>query len=154
MTTPQLYIKPPCKETKKLEGFRQFWMKYVRGANPRKHCQKGLVGPVSPKIKIETLPLATVIDLDEVPTAAWDYLYICGVHQRLQWSQNFHMPLRLKPGSVAVLRTWNGYEFRVKHAELLEIPALPEGWKGLAAEFTTCRNFQFAVARYGYPSLF
>jgi hypothetical protein len=47
--------------------------------------------------------------------------------------------------------TWNGYTVELFNAEVLPIPPLPKGWEGLDLEHTRCKNFQFAVAYFGYP---
>ena len=33
----------------------------------------------------------------------------------------------------------------------LPIPPLPNGWEGKPDEHVRCKNFQFAVAYFGYP---
>jgi hypothetical protein len=38
----------------------------------------------------------------------------------------------------------------VEGARLLDIPELPDGWRGLPQAFTRCRNWRFGVATFGY----
>ncbi|MBV9082499.1 MAG: hypothetical protein JOZ62_07490 [Acidobacteriaceae bacterium] len=61
------------------------------------------------------------------------------------------MPLTYAPGKIVVRTTYNGYVFTATDAEEVCIPPLPEGWNGLPKKMVRCKNFQFAVAAFGYP---
>jgi len=84
----------------------------------------------------------------------YPYVYVCGVGVGPKdelWRQNLHFPLRHEEGTVAEIESYNGYRLRAQNAVQVEIPALPEGWHGKDREHTRCKNFQFAVASFGYP---
>ena len=85
----------------------------------------------------------------------YPYVYICGVGsgpKALRRDRNLHFPLEHAAGEVAEITTYNGYRFRAENARLLPIPPLPSGWQGKSEEHVRCRNFQFAVAYFGYPT--
>jgi hypothetical protein len=88
--------------------------------------------------------------------ARYPYLYICGVAAGARSERrhkNLHFPLQYKEGHVAEAHTHNGYVFRARNAVSVVIPPLPPGWNGIEnAEHTRCKNFQFAVAVFGYPA--
>lgn len=86
----------------------------------------------------------------------YPYLYVCGVGSGRKDElrhKNFHLPLKYEHGGVVEAVTYNGYRFRVENAAKVEVPRLEEGWQGKPLEHTGCRNFQFAVAAFGYPQL-
>jgi hypothetical protein len=63
---------------------------------------------------------------------------------------NFHLPLKLAAGARETPQTYNGYTIRVENGLALPIPELEVGWKGLDLETTRCKNFRFAVSRFGW----
>lgn len=123
-----------------LEGFRYFWLKYVRGFDAREHCARCLVGPYEKQVH-PSMPLGSPIALD--PGDA-PFVYLCGVGPR--YVDNLHLALRSLPGASAEARTYAGQLVTVEGAEALTIPALASGFRGLPGPFTTCRNFRFGVA--------
>jgi hypothetical protein len=66
-----------------------------------------------------------------------------------KWEENFHLVVRAEPGKEVWRKTHNGLTVKLKDAAAVAIPDLPDGWEGLPAEFTRCRNFRFGVASYG-----
>jgi len=131
----------------RLWGFSQYtWLKYVSGFDSGEHCAKSLLGYHSRRVWYE-LPLNAPITLDE--SREYDYIYLCGVSAEFEWSNNLHMPVRHAPGERAICTTWNGLRCVITNAQLVEIPGLEPGWGGHAREFTSCRNWQFGVAKYG-----
>jgi hypothetical protein len=93
--------------------------------------------------------LLSVSHLDQYPD-----VYICGVGRgpkALLREKNLHFPLEYAAGEVAEIATHNGYRFRAESARQLPIPALPSGWEGKSESHVRCKNFQFAVAYFGYP---
>ena len=59
------------------------------------------------------------------------------------------MLFRSEAGATAELGMVNGQRMTIRGARaLLPIPPLPKGWAGLNGRYTTCRNFQFAVAHF------
>ncbi len=84
---------------------------------------------------------------------SFDSLYICGVGvgpKDLLHKKNFHLALKLEPGSHEIHSTYNGYTITVENGRSLPIPELEAGWKGLDLETTRCKNFRFAVSRFGW----
>ena len=130
-----------------VRGFPYFWLKYIHGAETRHHCAKGLLGWYSKRVH-KDLTLGLPAKLDEVPAHKWDVAYLCG--NSLTWANNVHLPLVPTAGETVELRTYNGLTITVTNAIALPIPELPWKWRGLPKNFTTCRNFRFAVAHYGY----
>lgn len=133
-----------------IDGFRHLWARYVRGFDPRVHCQECLVGTTAPKFAREAAGRgrAVTFALGE----RYPYLYICGVAsgpKAERGRKNLHFPLRPAPGETATITTFNGYVFTACDAAMMPIPALPAGWQGRDLETTRCRNFQFGVAYFG-----
>ena len=83
----------------------------------------------------------------------YPYVYVCGVEigpDKDRWEQNLHMPLVHAPGQNVKRWTYNGYVFSAKDAQEVVIPPLPEEWNGRDRKTVRCKNFQFAVAQFGY----
>jgi hypothetical protein len=133
----------------RLRGYRYFWLKYITGYNLSQHCAKSFRGVYSPNVGI-TMALRRPVAVNEAP---FEVAYLCG--NTGTWEKNLHLALVPAPGRQVIRQTHHGYRVIVTDAIDLEIPPLPDGWKGLGPEFTTCRNFQFAVARVrgDYPQL-
>ena len=127
--------------TGRLEGFRYFWAKKVVGFDPAEHCAKCLVGPWGKCSSTMQLGRWQPVELGAVA------FYICGVAKPFRWENNFHLAF-VEGRDLLRVPTWNGFEVQVEGARRLEIPALPNGFGGRGAAFTTCRNFQFGVARF------
>jgi hypothetical protein len=135
-----------------VNGFTHLWAAYVRGFNPKQHCQKAFLGRISNRIKTRTTLVGEPLILDE--TGDFDSLYICGVSSgsvRHRKFNNLHLPLQHQHGETCSISTYNGYTVSVRNAILIPVPPLPEGWQGLPRNYTSCRNFQFCVHRFGYP---
>jgi hypothetical protein len=129
----------------RIKGFRFLWLKYVSGFDPSKHCARCLRGPFSARISPQ-MDLRYAISLDEYEC---DYLYLCGVSPR--WETNLHIVFQPSAGDIIRVTTYNGLEIEIHGATQVPIPPLEQGFMGLPKEFTTCRNFQFGVAYYGFP---
>jgi hypothetical protein len=141
----------PTIPTGRIQGFRFFWAYYVTGFNPAVHCQVCFKGALSNQFKTSTVQSGREYVMDERKT--FPYLYICGVGigpRSLLREKNFHLALRPSEGATESRQTYNGYTIEVSNAEALPIPELPPGWKGLPIEHTRCKNFRFAVDRFGY----
>lgn len=126
-----------------VSGFRYLWAKYVFEFDPLQHCAKCLVGRWSSRIK-PTMKLGDVV-FDE---AKAPFVYLCGVAPGRAWKNNLHVPMRPKRGSSFEVVAYNGLTIRVRDAELMFIPELPDLFMGFDKSYTTCRNFQWGVA-YG-----
>jgi hypothetical protein len=134
-----------------LQGFRYFWLKYVSGFDQAQHCARCLLGNYSKLVNTAMLT-ERIVQLQEPAAAApFDYLYLCGVAAPYQWERNFHLALRpAAPETITEAETSNGFRVSVQGLEAVPIPTLPDGFQGLAKAYTTCRNFQFGVASYGW----
>ncbi len=124
--------------------YKYLWLRYVRGFNPDQHCAPSLQARRDPRVHISMG--AEVLDLGEPEEP---YTYLCA--GTLNWHDNTHIVVRKAPlSSVVTVDGYRGVKFQLLGAERLAIPALPVGWQGLPDSFTTCRNFQFGVAAFGY----
>jgi hypothetical protein len=142
---------PAIEGGTKIEGFRFMWAYYVSGYDPALHCQPCFRGK---RVDAFCTPTAQVgrIHLNRVDR--YPYVYVCGVasgRKEERRFKNLHFPLKYSEGAVAEAITYNGYTFRADNAMLLPIPELPAGWEGKSQEHVRCKNFQFAVAYFGYP---
>ena len=148
-----LEVTHPQFEPGVIRGFRFFWAFYVDGFRSDRHCQacfKGQrVGDFSTATARSGQPV--VFDLMD----RYKYVYVCGVGcgpKPKLGTQNFHWALQYQEKSVIEKPTYNGYRVAAHNAIALPIPELPEGWNGRDRETTRCKNFQFAVEHFGYPS--
>ena len=139
--------------TARIKGFRYIWAYYVKGYRPETHCQPCFIGD-----RVEDFSTPTAMSGKSVSFHRMDqypYVYVCGVgvgpKTELR-AQNLHFPLRYLEGGVEVVTTYNGYHLRAENAARVEIPELPDDWQGLDREHARCKNFQFAVACFGYPN--
>ncbi len=146
-----LQVSHPSGDGQPIEGFRFLWAFYVKGYNPGKHCQPGLIGSRVAEFCTSTAKTGRIA-FDRMHR--YPYLYICGVGSgpkdqlRLK---NFHLPLRFEEGGEVGATTYNGYCFRLTNAALVDVPQLPDDFDRKPREHARCKNFQFAVACFGYP---
>lgn len=148
-----LEVTHPSVGSGKIEGFRFLWAYYVDGYRSDRHCQPCFYGELAPQFSSNTASAGSVINLDKMDR--YPYVYICGVASGKDselWHRNLHMPLEYSEGEVAEATTYNGYYFRAMNASRIRIPCLPDGWNGLKLKQTRCKNFEFAVSKFGYPS--
>jgi hypothetical protein len=140
-----------------MPGFPYLWVKYVRGFDMRQHCAKCLIGTFSEALNCAKgatpakpwgadVATGVPIRLDEDGAP---FIYLCGVSRGYVWSNNLHVFFRPKAGAKIWCRTWNGYQVNIENGERLEIPTLPDGFRGLGKAFTTCRNFQAGWSLWG-----
>lgn len=149
-----LEVTGPGTDSGRIEGFRYLWAFYVNGYDPERHCQPCFRGSRIPEFSTPTAVTGRRIEFDRM--GRYPYLYICGVGSGPKtdlWMQNLHFPLKYAEGQVEEVTTYNGYCFRAENASRVAIPELPEGWQGKPREHTRCKNFQFAVACFGYPQM-
>jgi len=136
----------------RIQGFRFLWAFYVNGYDPALHCQPCFRGCRVGAFCTPTAESSRPVVLDRAHR--YPYVYVCGVGTGPRGelrNKNFHFPLKLAEGEVAEATTYNGYRFRAENAIALPIPPLPNGWEGKPDEHVRCKNFQFAVAYFGYP---
>jgi hypothetical protein len=124
----------------------------VKGYRPEQHCQRCFKGRRVSEFCTPTAACGKPVVFDRMDR--YPYVYVCGVgvgpRSELH-KQNFHFPLEFQEGRVAEATTPNGYVFRAHNAVAVPIPFLEVGWNGLSKEHRGCKNFQFAVAAFGYP---
>lgn len=147
-----LSVSHPEKGEALIEGFRFIWAFYVKSYKPEEHCQPCFIGARVTEFCTPRAMTGRSVTCDKMDR--YPYLYVCGVgsgpKDQLR-HKNFHLPLKYEHGGVVDAVTYNGYRFRVENAAKVEVPPLEEGWQGKALEHTRCKNFQFAVAAFGYP---
>jgi hypothetical protein len=146
-----LTISHPTLPPGPIQGFRFFWAFYVNGAKPDVHCQACFRGKRSNKLQSVSARSGIEYVMDEFRAAP--YLYLCGVGtgpRNLLREKNFHLALQPQEGRNETRTTYNGYVIEASGAEALPIPEIPDGWNGLPQEHTRCRNFRFAIDRFGY----
>lgn len=139
-------------EPARIKGFRFIWAYYVKGYKPELHCQDCFIGARVDEFSTPTARSGESVSFDRMDL--YPYVYVCGVGdgpKRELREQNLHFPLRYVEGGVTEIATYNGYQFRAVNAAKVDIPELPENWGGLTREHWRCKNFQFAVAEFGYP---
>jgi hypothetical protein len=146
-----IHVEHPEYEPGPIRGFKFFWAYYVNGFDQTVHCQPCFKGGLSRQFNTRTVHSGKLYTMNE--RKAFRYLYICGVgvgpKDRLH-EKNFHLPLEFRPGAREVRRTYNKYTITVENGMAVPIPELEVGWKGLDLETTRCKNFRFAVGRFGW----
>lgn len=140
-------------EPGRIRGFRFFWAFWVGGFNSDRHCQPCFQGKRVADFCTPTAQSGRTYSMKKPDSC--QYLYICGVGQgpkHLLGEKNFHLALEFAEESALTRQTYNGYLLTVNNVRELTIPPLPPGWQGLDLETTRCKNFQFAVAYFGYST--
>jgi hypothetical protein len=149
-----LDVTHPSQSTGQIGGFRFLWGYYVEGYRSDKHCQQCFYGKLVPDLSPTSESVGTPIALDMMER--YSYVYICGVSAgpiAERSRRNLHLPMQFAEGALVTMQTYNGYVFRARNAALVSGTRLADDWNGLAREHARCRNFQFAVGAFGYPSL-
>jgi hypothetical protein len=137
----------------RIEGFQFLWAFRVSGYRSDRHCQPCFRGSRVPAFSTKTASVGQVVRMEQRDHHS--FIYVCGVSAGAVTERavrNLHLPLRYKQGSLAELVSYNGYTFRAENAERIAIPALADDWNGLERSHARCKNFQLAVATFGYPS--
>jgi hypothetical protein len=135
------------------DRFMWLWMKYVFGVNDQFHCTNCLRGKYGKLLSKHNLALTTTptVSLDEQSSGSYSFIYICGVikkgYPRSNYPHNLHAVIRPVAGSRDdfcfenwSLQVSNGVFERIR-TEL----ELPERYRSLPPNFTTCRIFRWAV---------
>ena len=134
-------------------AFKWLWMKYVTAVNDKYHCTnslRGRYGKVLSKHNSE-LTKTPVMLLNEFPLDSFSAIYVCGVinkgYPRTNYSHNLHAAIKPMFGSSDEFGFEN-WILSVKNGIFQPIPHeddLPEKYRTLPAEYTTCRIFRWAV---------
>jgi hypothetical protein len=137
--------------------FVWLWMKYVNGANDAQHCTNVLRGRYSKKLSKHNPDLAPGVPVvcDEQPAGSFAALYFCGVaaqgyRQKLNYPHNLHLPILPAPGRTSEF-AFDEWRFTIEDGLVLPIPTeaeLPERYRSLPPEYTTCRIFRWAVTYF------
>ena len=137
----------------RIKGFQFLWAFKVSGYRSDKHCQPCFRGARVTEFSTKTASVGQPVRMEQKDP--YRFIYVCGVSAgavTARGTRNLHFPLRYKEGSVAEAVSYNGYTFRAENAECIPIPALADDWNGLKSSHARCKNFQLAVATFGYPS--
>jgi hypothetical protein len=147
-----------------LKRFVWLWMKYVTGANDAHHCTNVLRGNYSKKLSKHNANLDPGVSVvcDEQPSGSFAALYVCGVARqgyanKKNYPHNLHIPILPALGRTCdfVFEEWR---FGIRNGIVLPIPPeaeLPECYRALPSEYTTCRIFRWAVTWFqtGTPGM-
>ncbi len=138
------------------------WAKYVTSFNPKYHCTNCIRGHYSKVLsKPQNRELANqgTLNLDEFPRGSYRAIYICGVAKqgysaKRNYPVNLHAVIRPEPGATDefVFLEWR---LRTENGVFLPIPAearLPQQFRTLPPEFTTCRIFRWASVYFARPT--
>lgn len=135
------------------KAFKWLWMKYVTTVNDKYHCTnclRGRYGKVLSKHNSE-LPKTPVMLLDELPLESFSAIYVCGVinkgYPRTNYAHNLHAAIMPMVGRSDEFEFEN-WTLSIKNGIFQPIPResdLPEMYRTLPAEYTTCRIFRWAV---------
>jgi len=126
------------------QTFVQLWGMYVRAFDSDEHCQDCLKGRKEAALNLKT------VDGDYELSTDFPYFYLFAMGRGDRSISNVHLPVRPHPGAVASIGSLYGVTFTIRDAYAVRVDRLPEGWNGLAKEYTSCRNFQFGVQVFGY----
>ncbi len=135
------------------QAFMWLWMKYVIGVNDQYHCTnclRGKYGKLLSKHNVALMSTRT-LNLDEQSSGSFSFIYICGVfkkgYPRTNYPHNLHAVIKPCAGSSDELQFEN-WVLSVTNGVFEPIPcvlSLPERYRSLSQEFTTCRIFRWAV---------
>ena len=138
------------------DRFMWLWAKYVTGFNPKHHCTNSMRGWYS-KILSKTgnlrLKNEPVIELSERDD--FKAVYICGVSKtgyrtKENYPHNVHIALEYAEGFEERFK-FEEWDIGIQNGRRLEIPGeedLPNRFRGLGPEYTTCRIFRWAACYF------
>ena len=135
------------------EKFMWLWMKYVTGVNDKKHCTNCLRGKYGKVLSTHNAQLkcSPLLTLDEQPLGTFSAIYVCGVikngYPRSNYEHNLHTVIKPAEGKTDEFRFEN-WHLKVTNGIFESIPSeadLPQRYRNLQPQFTTCRIFRWAV---------
>jgi hypothetical protein len=131
------------------QAFRFFWAKRVTGFDSSTHCAECLSGPRLSAVNKDLARGGRAI----IQAPAGSLIYICGVASPRNWSNNFHLALRVVEREQTVSQLYTGACVTVTNAVAIPIAdaAARRMYPHLPEEFLTCRNFQFGAQEFGRP---
>jgi hypothetical protein len=124
--------------------FVQLWGIYVSGFKSDRHCMYCLRGKKEKRLNKDMADSNLELSTDS------PYFYLFAMGRVPKHDTNVHLAVRHQPGSIASIGSMYGATFTIHDAHALRVDRLPDGWLGLGADFTRCRNFQFGVQQFGY----
>ena len=151
--TITLTIEHPTQRSGPMNGFRFLWAYLVSGYRSDRHCQRCFYGKLVPELSPTSDSVGVPIQL--ALSERHPFAYVCGVSAgptSERAVRNLHLPLRYEEGQTVTMPTYNGYTLIASNAGLVAVTSLPDNWKGLERGHARCKNFQFAVSAFGYPS--
>jgi hypothetical protein len=138
--------------------FMWLWAKYVIGFDERYHCTNSIRGRYSKKFSKNNphfAAMSTVL-FDEEKWGGYQAIYICGVSRqgyrnKENYPHNVHAAIR--PAMGAEDRwSFEGWKIAIHNGRFLPIPpspdCLPDRYRSLSDEFTTCRIFRWAACYF------
>jgi hypothetical protein len=144
--------------------FMWLWAKYVIGFNERYHCTNTIRGRYSKKFN-KNNPLVAVAPsflFDEQAWGSYQAIYVCGVSKRgylrkQNYPHNVHAAILPEIGAEDQWK-FEGWRMALQNGRFLPIPAtpecLPERYRGLSDEYTSCRIFRWAACYFSPDSPF
>lgn len=104
------------------------------------------------------LSVSPVVAFDELQEDSFKAIYICGVikkgYPRTNYEHNLHAAIQPMPGSKDSFEFEN-WRLSVTNGVFLPIPSeleLPDRYRSLPPEYTTCRIFRWAICSDLYKS--
>ncbi len=138
------------------KSFMWLWAKYVIGWNDKYHCTNCIRGRYSKKFSRNNpnFESSRSVIFDEQPDSAFRAIYICGVSKqgysaKRNYSHNVHAAI-LPVAGASDCWSFESWRMTVSNGRLLSIPKnaanIPERYRTLPDEFTTCRIFRWAAS--------
>lgn len=130
------------------------WAKYTTGHNPAQHCTKSIRGTYSKRFSAhnDAMAIQQSLEMDEVGDGTFAAIYLCGVAKqgyrlKQNYPHNLHAVIVPAPGMTDSF-TFEAWRLRVTGGRFAPVPGpenLPEEYRKLPDEYTTCRIFRWAV---------
>jgi len=138
--------------------FMWLWAKYVVGFNERYHCTNSIQGNYSRKFSKNNPRLAATSSVlfDELDWGSYGAIYVCGVSKRgyrkkQNYPHNVHAAILPEMGAEDQW-SFEGWHIALHNGRFLPIPqspeCLPDRYRRLAEEYTSCRIFRWAATYF------
>jgi hypothetical protein len=144
--------------------FMWLWAKYVVGFNERCHCTNSIRGQYSKKFSKNNplfAPTSSVL-FDEQDWGSYQAIYVCGVSRRgyrkkQNYPHNVHAAILPDMGAEGHW-TFENWRMTAHNARFLAIPpspeCLPDRYRRLSDEYTSCRIFRWAACYFSNRPVF
>lgn len=138
--------------------FMWLWAKYVVGFNERYHCTNSIRGNYSKKFSKNNPRFAVTSSVlfDEYDVGSYQLIYVCGVskqgyRKKQSYPHNVHAAILPEMGAEDQW-SFEGWRMVLRNGQFLTIPnspeCLPERYRGLPDEYTSCRIFRWAACYF------